>query len=366
MTKEHRDLSVPPRPQPREVRPGNIRVIAWPAYKNRALNPYNWLLYSPMRGMGVTVEEYTRARVLRGRYDVFHVHWPEGAANFPSLPKSLAITLYVLVMVDWARARGSRLVWTVHNLGAHDRCHRNLEDWFWGKFIPRVDGSISLSQAGKDLARQRFPQLSERPNFVVPIGHFRDVYPNELSRTEARTRLGLALDSKVLVFLGQIRPYKNVPSLVSAFRQTSDTDLVLVVAGKPSSPALRDELLMSVSRDPRVRLFAEFVPDAAIQIYLNAADLVVLPYREILNSASALLALSFDRPVLVPAMGALGELKAEVGEDWVRTYSGDLTPAVLRDAIVWAAQGKPASRPPLDQFDWPDIAKKTIEAYVSI
>jgi beta-1,4-mannosyltransferase len=41
---------------------------------------------------------------------------------------------------------------------------------------------------------------------------------------------------------------------------------------------------------------------------MRAADLIALPYKEILNSGSAILALSFDRPILVPAAGALAEL----------------------------------------------------------
>ena len=43
-----------------------------------------------------------------------------------------------------------------------------------------------------------------------------------------------------------------------------------------------------------------FVPDGEVQHYLLAADAVVLPFKEILTSGSAMLALSFGRPVVAP------------------------------------------------------------------
>jgi beta-1,4-mannosyltransferase len=91
----------------------------------------------------------------------------------------------------------------------------------------------------------------------------------------------------------------------------------------------------------------------------------VLPFTDITNSASALLALSFDRPVLVPSLGAMGELQALVGPDWVRTYCGDLTPAVLSDAITWAGP-RAGAMPDLDALDWSAIARRTLSLYQAV
>ena len=81
-----------------------------------------------------------------------------------------------------------------------------------------------------------------------------------------------------------------------------------------------------------------FQSDAAIASWLRAADLVVLPYRAIQNSGSAMLALSADRPVVVPALGAMRELQAAVGEDWVRCYEGDFDADELERSIRWARE----------------------------
>ena len=84
-----------------------------------------------------------------------------------------------------------------------------------------------------------------------------------------------------------------------------------------------------------MHLHLRSVPVEDVQAHFAAADLVVLPYRKTLNSAVALLALSFDRPVLVPNAGSMAELQREVGAEWVLIYEGSegaLTGNDLRDA----------------------------------
>ena len=100
-----------------------------------------------------------------------------------------------------------------------------------------------------------------------------------------------------------------------------------------------------------------------IQLYLKGADLVVLPFREILNSGSAMLSLSFGCPILVPEKGSMGELRAYVGDEWVRTYSGELTTVRLQEALNWAITAERANYPDLRPFEWDMVAKQTKSAY---
>ncbi|MDY7008651.1 MAG: hypothetical protein SWX82_33215 [Cyanobacteriota bacterium] len=58
--------------------------------------------------------------------------------------------------------------------------------------------------------------------------------------------------------------------------------------------------------DSRIKLKFGFVPDKKLQEYFRAANFVVLPFKDILNSGNALLALSFDCPVLVSALQNVG------------------------------------------------------------
>src|ERR1044071_9236371 len=95
---------------------------------------------------------------------------------------------------------------------------------------------------------------------------------------------------------------------------------------------------------------------------MGAADLVVLPFHSILNSGSVLLALSHDRAVLAPRMGALPEIQAHVGAHWLRLYDGDISTAVLGAAISEPVPHED-ERPDLAAFEWQPIAERTLEFY---
>jgi glycosyltransferase involved in cell wall biosynthesis len=166
----------------------------------------------------------------------------------------------------------------------------------------------------------------------------------------------------VIAFFGLIREYKSVPHLVRTARALAG-DVVLLVAGAPQPDALAGEVRSAAAGDPRIRLSLGHVPDDEVQHYFRAADLAALPFRDITNSGSALLALGFDCPVLVPDRGAMGELQALAGAEWVRTYEGELTPALLADALGWARARRASASPTLAALDWSRIAEETHAFY---
>lgn len=313
-----------------------LRVIARPATRNRKLNPYNALLYDAMRAQGVRVSEYCGGRWLWSRHDVLHVHWPESVFNH-GLFGALAVTRTLLEAMDWLRRRGTRCVWTVHNLAAHERRYPEQERRFLQAFTRRLDGFFVLDDSGLELARNTFPELRARPGFVVPHPHYRDAYASDLSRRQARALLGVPAECRVVAFLGQILEYKNVVELVRVFRSTPDPELRLLIAGQPRTAALAAAIERTAAGDGRILRSLRYVPPHRVQHYLRAADLVALPYREILNSGSAMLALSFDRPVLMPESPAAAALRGRMPPGWVLAYDA-LSPDTLHRALERAAQ----------------------------
>lgn len=342
-----------------------IRVCAWPAFATRRLNPYTALLYEHLPAT-VDVREFSISRVLLDRIDIWHVHWPEFFLNRPNSLQALIRAVGLLALMSVVRRRGVRIVWTIHNLHAHENRHPLIEKWFSARMHKRLDGVISLSHTALREARLQFPRLSGLPSFVIPIGHYRGVYPDSVSETQAREQLAIPTNSKVILSIGHIRPYKNIVGLINAFRDTSDPAAVLLIAGRSQSDALEREIREAVGDDTRIRLHLTFIADEELQLYFRAADLVALPFVEILNSSSTVTALSFDRPVLVPAMGSLGELHRYVGSDWLRLFTGSLSSSELSAALAWARNKRSRGRAPLDRFDWNRIGADTARAYETL
>jgi beta-1,4-mannosyltransferase len=339
-----------------------MQVLALPAFRTRQENPYNWLLYAAIQDVGVNVQEFTFSKLFQQHYNIWHLHWPEMPLNRRNPLKALALLAFFGLQICLAKLRGTKIIWTVHNLRAHEGYYPRLEAWFWAGFTRQLDGFISLSQTGLEAARERFPHLRNTPGFVIPHSHYRGEYTCQISRQEARRELDLKPEEKVLLFFGRIRDYKNVPQLIDTFRTTPGDCLRLVIAGRPEARTL--DLLQTLAQgDPRIQLHLEFVTNDRAQVFFQAADLVVLPYREILNSGSALLALSFNCPVLVPDRGSMGELQDLVGHDWVQTFS-ELTPTVLIEAL--AGSQAALGHAPLEAFEGSRIAALTLEAYASV
>ena len=341
-----------------------MRILALPAFKNRRENPYNASLYEALAEIpGVTVAEFTNRRVLTERWDIVHIHWPDAPLHRPKASGAALYSLLLIMRLAWARLLGARIVWTVHNLRSHTARWPRVESWLWRAFVPLVHSSIHLSQAGREMALQSFPGLAAKPQSVVPHGHYRDCYPNDSDRRQAREALGLDPTAPVIAFAGQIKAYKNVPALIRAFTEAADPRAILLIAGRPGDAAIEADLRAAAGGNPRIQFHFGLIPDDRMHLYLNACDLAVFPYRDILNSGSAILALSFDRPALVPARGAMAELRQAAGAQWVYTYDGDLSGAILADALRRAAApGRPAACD-LSELSWASIAAGTHAAY---
>ena len=342
-----------------------IRILAWPA--RHAKNPYINLLYDSLRGLGARVSPFSPLSILRTRANIWHIHWPDQLLNVPSLPRAVLRVGTMVLLVSVAKFRGVRIVWTVHNLGTHEAYHPRLERWFWAWFTAALDGFIALTPGGKLAAEARFPALRKAMGFVVPHGHYRGFYPDTVDREAARAALGVSAPARVITCLGQLRAYKNIPHLIETFSQLPDSEARLIIAGEPRPSSIGDVLIHAARADRRIRIVLGFIVPEQMQLYLRAPNLVVLPYRELLNSGSALLALSFGCPVLVPRRGAMEELASFAGSSWVRLYSGELTPQALEDALEWATRTpRGECCDAIAELNWAEVGRSTLEGLSTI
>jgi glycosyltransferase involved in cell wall biosynthesis len=199
---------------------------------------------------------------------------------------------------------------------------------------------------------------------VIPHGHYIDNYENTVSTEEARDVLDLDQSDTVFLFFGLIRRYKGVLDLIDSFRSASLPDSTLVIAGNPKSESLHAELREKTDSTDQIRSIYEFIPDDEVQHYMNAADVVVLPFRKVTTSGSAVLAMSFGNALIVPRLGCLPELVADEGAIFydADTESGlepSLERAVDRDLDAMGA----FNRRQVSQYDWASIAARTERVY---
>jgi glycosyltransferase involved in cell wall biosynthesis len=339
-----------------------MQILAWPGRLRRGHNAYTKLLYDAIDADGKSdteIVEYSFRTAVRSRPDVFHMHWPEWAIVQSNPLKAygrLAALIFVLVRF---RLVGTKIVWTVHNLHPHLRFSRLREGVLYWSLGRLVNLQIHLTKATAEEMTDVHHLSRGTRSRVVPHGPLtqRDDYPD---RRHARQRLGFSSEHRLIAFVGGIDWYKGVDKLIEEFRHIPGDDLRLIVAGKPHGAEIAGVLRDAAARDTRVVLDLRFVPEDELLSIVAAADFLVLPYVEGLNSGTIFLALAGSRPVIVPATATFRSLQAEFGENWIRLYSEEeLSSTVLERLLsVPAPTGQAPSIP-----SWERIASETLESY---
>jgi D-inositol-3-phosphate glycosyltransferase len=235
---------------------------------------------------------------------IFHILWNN---KFDLFDRTLLMLYF--------KSLGKRIVLTVHNVNARKR---DSEDTYLNRltlqFQYRLADHIFVhTETGKVELNEQFGVDAARVS-VIPFGINNAVPQTTLTRSEAKRRLGIQADRKVILFFGRITPYKGLDYLVTAFQQvlTRHPDFQLVVAGRPENACRSywEGILQKIEGDVRkgrILLKAEHIPDDETEVYFKAADVLVLPYRQIYQSGVLFLGYSFGLPILAADLGPLKE-----------------------------------------------------------
>lgn len=294
----------------------SISVVHVPNHTER--NPYQSNLVQGIRRNDIDAEIVTDdftyifslSRIAR-RKDVIHLHWLQsfyqGDNSLETMIKSILFPFDLL----FAYLFGANIVWTVHNVRPHEAKFPRLYAAL-GHVVSRLSEMIHIHGGPTiDQIVEEY-HLDERIRdkcVIVPHGNYIDNYQNHVSKDTARNALNIAPDELLYLFLGNIRPYKGVPELIDAFREIDDKDSTLIIAGKPYTEDYEQKLLEKIGDDENIQFVPEFIPEDEMELYFNAADIAVFPFRSVLTSGSVLLAFSFGCPAIVPKTGNVGAIE---------------------------------------------------------
>jgi glycosyltransferase involved in cell wall biosynthesis len=178
-----------------------------------------------------------------------------------------------------------------------------------------------------------------------------------LDRSGARRRLGLPDDAYVFLSIGFIQPHKGFDRAIDAFAALAADGIGpprarLEVVGsvrveEQDYLAHLDRLEAMASATPGVTIHPGYVSDELFDVWLVAADLVVLPYRRIWSSGVLERAELYDRPVVATRVGGLAD-QAPPGT--VLVDDDEALVAAMRRAVDPEA-GRPGAA--LDGRPWP-------------
>lgn len=239
------------------------------------------------------------------RIKVVHLNWFE---NLDAENKYELVVTFAKRLVQWTILRlfRKKIIWTMHNRFPHQPEGKYFKKKILSNLIKRSSRIVIHSKSSKNFLLESY-DISEEKIYYIP-------HPNYIGDYQIRQDLNPvkpASGKLRLLFVGAVKPYKNVELLIDVLKEVNDCTLHLTIAGKAKDEEYRQYIVEYARGLPSVDLKLNFIPDSEIANLIREADLIVLPYdlKSSLNSGTAILSFSCARTVICPEIGTVSDLK---------------------------------------------------------
>jgi glycosyltransferase involved in cell wall biosynthesis len=217
-----------------------------------------------------------------------------------------------------------------------------------------------------EVERQRFADAFGVPLSHVQVSHHGQSFIRRTDATpeEARERLGIPRDAFVFLSIGFLQPHKGFDRAIRAFARIGpgdpDRPCRLDVVGSvrledPDYLVYLEELRDLARSTPGVELHEGYVGDETFDLWIVAADALVLPYRFIWSSGVVERAHLYGRPVVATRVGGLAD-QADPGT--LLVDDDDELAAGMRSLLGVPAAPRPPAEP------WPAGDRETVMAEI--
>jgi glycosyltransferase involved in cell wall biosynthesis len=197
----------------------------------------------------------------------------------------------------------TKVIAIVDNMIPHEKRFGDI--LFTKYFANSVDGFLTMSNKVNNDVRV----FSNKPTLVSPHPIF-DHFGSPISKEDARKKLNIPNDRKLILFFGFIRKYKGLDLLLKAMA-TNEIKLAgihLMIVGEFYEDATPyHELINTLGIKDKIHIVEGFIEDKEVKHYVCSADFIIQPYRNATQSGVTPLAYHFEKPMLVTNVGGLAD-----------------------------------------------------------
>lgn len=270
--------------------------------------------------------------------DLLHIHWPEDLTGWAT-PTREKLQKLEQQLLKWKRK--VPVVLTVHNITPHNS--NKFKSYLYKLIYQNVEHFIHMGKASISLLKQAYSLSPNSTHTVIPHLMYTS-YRTDIDKEEARGNLNIVKNDFVVLAFGSIRKSQEKKLLLESFRDFNQENKKLVV----TKPVFSNFFLFRwiekyrYDRDKRIQVFNKKISNKEVSYFLASSDIVFIQRVDALNSGSLILGYCFQKVVVGPDIGVIGEILKKTGNPTFNPSDIKTVVQALEKAkkLAWEGKGR--------------------------
>lgn len=280
------------------------------------------ILCKGLQALGVEVESSVEKFWTEDTYDIVHFQWPEEIVGWNN--QNVDKFQQLKERITFLKNRGTKFVYTRHNSRPH--YYNAITYTAYDIIESSCDTIVHMGQFSYNEFKQQHPQSH---NVIIPHHIYENTYNENISKEEAREKLGLSPDKFIITAFGKFRLKEEISIVIKSFLKFRCKNKYLLVPRLlPFSPHARNKNLFkrfisnilyytskficklySIQADHNEKI----ISNQDLPYYIIASDLIIIQRKRILNSGNLPLGFLFKKVIVGPAYGNIRDILKESG-----------------------------------------------------
>lgn len=302
-------------------------------------NPYVKTLYNGFvkHGIDITcsIDEFWNNAI---SYDIIHIQWPN-LLVIKNDDNCIKLNNTIKLIKD----KNIPLVCTCHNLVPHYNTDIIINNIY--KIVyNNCDYIQHLGEASIILLKELYPNMKAK-HFVIPHHTYDELYDLNISKEEAREKLGIPKNVKCILSVGKFRHDEERDIIINLSKQLNKNEFYILAPGFFWTSIVRKNILLAIkslllkikyiliAKYYNIHISHRFITDEILSLYLRAADIMLIQRKKILNSGNVSLAMLAGLPIVGPNEGNVESILRNTGNYIFNKNKLEELPKIINNAL---------------------------------
>ena len=244
-------------------------------------------------------------------------------------------------LLKMASMIGIRVIWVFHNKMPHD-AHDDMEEKRENmRFLTRMADKIIIhSHQSRPFLLDYDPRLDMKKVYFLPhigyMGQYMAYCP------DIRQMLGIGDDEFLFSSLGSLQPYKNIGLLIEAMEDLRGMKCKVLIAGGTAQADYYGRLEAAAAKAENVILMNHYIGSLQMAAFLQASDVLVLPYdlKSSMNSGVMIMSFSYGRTVVTSDMAMARDFDEKLLYKYACLSNGEHRAALAESLLCAYGEGR--------------------------